>query len=147
MQALEVPTTTFSPKVRWWTDSEWFATYDRFLTPDKRPNADRHRILDRRFTLQAFAASVCHLRGASAECGVYRGTASALICATLQGTYDGAKHHGFDSFKGLPEVARTMLLGKKGNWRLPMQWLRHTWPSFPASANCTKDGFRMYSIA
>ena len=114
MLATDIPTTTFNPKVRWWTDSEWLGTYDRFLTPDKRPTADRHRILDRRFTLQAFANSVRHLRGASAECGVYRGTGSALICATLQGTYEGEKHFGFDSFEGLPEVGPNDADWKKG---------------------------------
>ncbi len=114
MSVADVPSTTFNPKVRWWTDSEWLGTYDRFLTPDKRPTADRHRILDRRFTLQAFAASVRHLRGATAECGVYRGTGSALICATLQNTYDGEKHFGFDSFEGLPEVGPNDADWKKG---------------------------------
>ena len=37
MLATDIPTTSFNPKVRWWTDSEWLGTYDRFLTPDKRP--------------------------------------------------------------------------------------------------------------
>lgn len=114
MQATSIATTTFNPKVRWWTDSEWLGTYDRFLAPDRRPTADHHRILDRRFTLQAFAASVRHLLGSTAECGVYRGTGSSLICATLCGTYHDEKHYGFDSFEGLPEVGPNDADWKKG---------------------------------
>ena len=129
MQATSIATTTFNPKVRWWTDSEWLGTYDRFLTPDRRPTADHHRILDRRFTLQAFAASVSHLLGSTAECGVYRGTGSSLICATLCGTYHDEKHYGFDSFEGLPELVQTMPIGRRGNSPRHMKSPQRIWLS------------------
>ncbi len=116
----DVCKTTFNPKVQWWTDSHWQSRFDRYLEPDRRPNTDHHRILDRRFTLQSFAASVHHLRGATAECGVHRGTGSALICATLRGTYDGNKHYGFDSFEGLPEGGPNDAAWKKGQLAVPL---------------------------
>lgn len=80
----------------WWRNREWLKPYAKFIEDD--------RLLDRRFTLIEWARSVKGLAGSTAECGVLRGTGSALICKTLEGTYTGgARHLGFDSFEGLPE--------------------------------------------
>lgn len=98
---LQLP--SFNPKTRWWTNPDWLAKYDRYIEPDSFTGEHHHRILDRRFTLQSFAGSVRRLRGATAECGVFKGVSSALICATLAGTYGDSFHYGFDSFEGLPE--------------------------------------------
>jgi len=130
MEALEVTRTTFNPKVQWWTDANWLGKYDRYLQPDKRAAQDHHRILDRRFTLQSFAASVQHLQGATAECGVHRGTGSALICATLQGSYNGEKHYGFDSFEGLPEGGPNDASWKKGQLAVPLEVARKNLSEF-----------------
>ncbi len=143
MQVSDVPKTTFNPKVQWWTDANWLDKYDRYLQPDRRSNQDHHRILDRRFTLQSFAASVRHLPGATAECGVHRGTGSALICATLQGSYNGQKHYGFDSFEGLPEGGPNDANWKKGQLAVPLELARKIWRNSLTSANWLRVGFRI----
>lgn len=120
MEVTELKPTTFNPKVQWWTDAQWLAKYGRYLHPDRRPTQDQHRILDRRFTLQSFAATVQHLPGSTAECGVHRGTGSALICATLRDSYHGEKHYGFDSFEGLPECGPNDGNWKKGQLAVPL---------------------------
>ncbi len=130
MQISDVPKTTFNPKVQWWTDANWLDKYDRYLQPDRRSNQDHHRILDRRFTLQSFAASVRHLPGATVECGVHRGTGSALICATLQGSYNGQKHYGFDSFEGLPEGGPNDANWKRGQLAVPLELARKNLAEF-----------------
>jgi O-methyltransferase len=95
---------SYHPRTRWWRDAEWLAQYDRFVLPDNFTGGHHHRILDRRFTIQQLASSVKSLSGSTAECGVFKGVSSAMICAALQGTYGNNEHHyGFDSFEGLPE--------------------------------------------
>jgi hypothetical protein len=93
---------SFNPKVQWWDNADWLAKNDRYVLPDSFTGEHHHRILDRRFTLHSFARSVSHLRGATAECGVFKGVSSAMICSALRDTYHGATHYGFDSFEGLP---------------------------------------------
>jgi O-methyltransferase len=94
----------FNPKVRWWSNPDWLRRFDRYVRPDSFTGEHHHRILDRRFTMQSFTESVRRLPGSTAECGVFKGIGSSLICATLAGSYEeGARHYGFDSFEGLPE--------------------------------------------
>jgi hypothetical protein len=94
---------SYHHQARWWNDTEWLAKYDRFILPDNFTGEHHHRILDRRYTLQQLAASVRHLHGSTAECGVFKGIGSALICATLWETYgENERHYGLDSFAGLP---------------------------------------------
>jgi O-methyltransferase len=82
--------------VAWWNDRSWLVPYSRYLP--------QPRILDRRFTLVQFARAARRLHGSTAECGVFTGVSSALICKTLEGTYGpDAFHFGFDSFEGLSE--------------------------------------------
>jgi hypothetical protein len=109
----------FNPKVRWWNDPEWLAKYDRYVLPDAFTGEHHHRILDRRFTLQSFAAAVKHLPGSTAECGVFKGIGSALICATLAGSYGPSLHYGFDSFEGLPEPDVNDAAWKQGQLATP----------------------------
>lgn len=105
----------YNRRTRWWNNGEWFARFDRFLLPDAFTGEHHHRILDRRFTLQQLAESVRELEGSTAECGVFKGVSSALICATLQGAYrNGALHYGFDSFEGLPAPGLDDADWKKG---------------------------------
>jgi O-methyltransferase len=109
----------FNLKVRWWDDPEWLKKYDRYVLPDSFTGEHHHRILDRRFTLQSFANSVKRLQGSTAECGVFKGVSSALICATLKGTYDSAAHYGFDSFEGLPEPTANDAAWQQGQLAVP----------------------------
>ncbi|MCX7397521.1 MAG: class I SAM-dependent methyltransferase [Planctomycetales bacterium] len=100
------PARTFNPKVVWWNDERWLSRFERHLRPDAGPTGvgDWKRILDRRFTLAQFAGMVLRLRGQTAECGVFTGVSSAVICEVLRDSYsDGERHWAFDSFAGLPE--------------------------------------------
>ena len=96
----------YSPRVAWLSDRSWMAPYREFLQFDSLPSAgaDETRILDRRFTLASIMKSVRGLRGSTAECGVFKGVGSAIICQALSDTYTtGQFHFAFDSFEGLPE--------------------------------------------
>jgi len=95
----------YSPRAKWAVDRAWMEPYRDILMHDAIPAAgqDETRILDRRFTIVEAARSVRSLEGSTAECGVYRGVGSGLMCAVLDGTYaQGSYHFGFDSFEGLP---------------------------------------------
>jgi hypothetical protein len=121
MQTASASRPAFNPKVRWWNSAEWLEKYDRFILPDSFTGEHHHRILDRRFTLQSLANSVRHLPGSTAECGVFKGISSALICATLNGTYHDASHFGFDSFEGLPECGANDGAWYKGQLATPLE--------------------------
>ncbi|HEY2882168.1 MAG TPA: TylF/MycF/NovP-related O-methyltransferase [Pirellulales bacterium] len=88
----------------WLNDWAWLKPYEKYLGPDAANGMPKTRVIDRRFTLIQFARAVKQLRGSTAECGVLGGVGSAMICKTLQQTYqDDEQHWGFDSFEGLPE--------------------------------------------
>lgn len=55
--------------------------------------------LDRKYALDQLTQLVTHLPGDTAECGVYQGASSYLICRRMSGL--GKLHHVFDSFEGL----------------------------------------------
>lgn len=118
----------YSPRVSWFLDRSWAAPYRDFLQQDSVPSAgaDETRILDRRFTLVSTVKAVRGLSGNSAECGVFKGVGSAIICETLAGTYSADEgHFGFDSFEGLPEPqevdrdAKQRLHWKAGDLAVP----------------------------
>ncbi len=93
----------YKSHVSWWANRAWTEQYLPYLRIDARPGYDETRILDRRYSLIQFANSVRERRGHTAECGVFRGVASALICQTLAHDYrDGERHYGFDAWEGLP---------------------------------------------
>ena len=56
---------------------------------------------DRKHILQSLARSVANREGDTAECGVFEGASSLLICDAMDVTSD-YRHHAFDSFEGLP---------------------------------------------
>lgn len=93
----------YASGVAWWLDRSWSTPYKRFLARDQHSHKDDDtRILDRRFQLMRFAESVAKISGSTAECGVYRGIGSAMICQTLKATYAShERHFGFDSFAGV----------------------------------------------
>ena len=99
----------YKPHIAWWHDRAWLAPLAPYLDDAKN--------LDRRFTLVQWARSVQRLCGSTAECGVYTGVGSALICKALEGTYGGGELHlGFDSFQGLSApVARDMCSATRTN--------------------------------
>jgi hypothetical protein len=55
---------------------------------------------DKEYQLFQLAKSVANLEGDTAECGVFRGKGSFLICKALQESRPFT-HHAFDSFEGL----------------------------------------------
>ena len=81
----------------WLRDGEFLALYERL------EGTRNYRSLDRKYTLDQLARSVREVQGDTAECGVFRGTSSYLICRALRGT--GKEHHVFDSFAGLSAPA------------------------------------------
>jgi O-methyltransferase len=123
----------FNPKVRWWSDAAFLARYGRHVQPDALEGRYHpHRILDRRFTLAQFAGSVRHLRGSTAECGVFKGIGSALVCEALRDTYrDGERHFGFDSFEGLPEPGPNDANWQRGDLAQPIDVARRHLDEFP----------------
>ncbi|MBI9082633.1 MAG: class I SAM-dependent methyltransferase [Desulfobacterales bacterium] len=55
--------------------------------------------LDRRYTLDQFVKQALPVAGDTAECGVFNGASSLLICNRIDGI--GKLHHVFDSFEGI----------------------------------------------
>lgn len=110
--------------VAWWADRSWLSPYEKYLEADRHPGQPKTRILDRRFTLLQFVKAVRQLPGCTAECGVFSGVASALICKALEGTYqDGEHHFGFDSFEGLPEPTKLDRLTSSSHlWSKGAHW-------------------------
>jgi O-methyltransferase len=82
------------PQMGWWHDADFNAYLERF---DERRGFNTHR----RWTLWQLVRLVTAVEGDTAECGVFRGASSWLICAATEG--NGRKHHLFDSFEGLSE--------------------------------------------
>jgi len=90
----------------WPNDWTWLEQYKKYLGPDGASGQPKTRIIDRRFTLIQLAKTVRKVRGSTGECGVLGGVGSAMICKTLEKTYQNDEFHwGFDSFEGLSEPA------------------------------------------
>jgi hypothetical protein len=130
----------YSPRVGWLSDRTWMAPYSEFLKYDSMPEAgaDETRILDRRFTLASTLKAVRELHGSTAECGVFKGVGSAMICQTLAATYAADElHFAFDSFEGLPEPqevdrdANQRLHWKAGDLAVPEAMAKSLLARFP----------------
>ncbi|MEO8901663.1 MAG: TylF/MycF/NovP-related O-methyltransferase [Polyangiaceae bacterium] len=80
------------PQIGWWLDPAFNDYLRRFGELDGM-NGDRKWML---FQLCRMSHSI---PGDTAECGVFRGASSYLICLANDGT--GKRHHLFDSFEGL----------------------------------------------
>lgn len=78
----------------WWRDPEFNAYLDRFR---ERHGFNTHR----KWTLWQLLRLIEDVEGDTAECGVFEGASSWLICAGTSGK--GRMHHLFDSFEGLSE--------------------------------------------
>jgi hypothetical protein len=123
----------------WLLDAGWRAPYEKYLEGDARKRRSSLRIGDRRFVLVQLARSVLGLEGSTAECGVYTGVGSALICKTLMETYgEKDRHFGFDSFEGVAEPGeadRSSLATwwKKGDLATPIEVARGRLEEFPFS--------------
>jgi O-methyltransferase len=76
----------------WWHDSSFNAYLERF---GERKGFNTHR----RWMLWQLLRLVRDVPGNTAECGVFEGSSSWLICSAIEGS--GRFHHLFDSFEGL----------------------------------------------
>jgi O-methyltransferase len=79
----------------WLEDEQFLQVWKSFREGDDK-------IRDRRFSLYQLARSAQNLRGDTAECGVWRGAGSYLICKATEAP--GRMHHVFDSFEGIAEA-------------------------------------------
>jgi hypothetical protein len=79
-------------QMEWWGDPDFNAFLDRF---GERRGFNTHR----RWMLWQLLRLIRDVPGDTAECGVFEGSSSWLICAAIQSS--GRTHHLFDSFEGL----------------------------------------------
>jgi hypothetical protein len=95
---LLVPSYRFKwPQLDWWKNEEFTRYLDR---------VGELGVLntDRKWMVHQLLRLVAHLPGDTAECGVFRGATSYLICCANEESQAGDKtHHLFDSFEGLSE--------------------------------------------
>jgi hypothetical protein len=80
------------PHMEWWDDADFNAYLERF---GERQGFNTHR----KWMLWQLLRLTAKVEGDTAECGVFAGASSWLICAANRGT--GRTHHLFDSFEGL----------------------------------------------
>jgi len=76
-------------------DREFLKTYELLVGKN-----DYHS-LDRKYALAELLKLTDHVAGDTAECGVFEGASSYLICSHTAAS--GKKHHVFDSFEGLSQ--------------------------------------------
>jgi O-methyltransferase len=88
------PEYRFSDFGRTFLKDEAFLSYFNSLV-----GTDNYHSIDRKFTLSQLMKLTDAVPGDTAECGVYQGASSYLICR--HNARAGKKHHLFDSFKGL----------------------------------------------
>jgi hypothetical protein len=79
-------------QIDWWSNTEFNTYLDQFR---ERKTFNTHR----RWMLWQLLRLIPDVPGDTAECGVYEGSSSWLICSAIEGT--GRMHHLFDSFEGL----------------------------------------------
>lgn len=84
------------PQMKWWDHAD----FNRYLAKfDELPGMNT----DRRWMVKELLRLVEHIPGDTAECGVYNGSTSYLICAANARSTQLKTHFGFDSFAGLSE--------------------------------------------
>lgn len=96
--ALLVPSYRFKwPQLDWWKNEKFTRYLDRFGELGVLNT-------DRKWMVYQLLRLVADVPGDTAECGVYRGATSYLICCANRQSRAGAKtHHVFDSFEGLSQ--------------------------------------------
>jgi O-methyltransferase len=80
------------PRLDWWHDERFNSFLERF---DEMGGLNA----DRKFMVAQLLRLTEHIPGNTAECGVFAGASSLLICCANEGTEK--QHHVFDSFEGL----------------------------------------------
>jgi len=123
---LLVPSYRFKwPQLDWWRN-EGFTRYLDTFGELGGLNADR------KWMVYQLARLVGHVPGDTAECGVFRGATSYLVCcANEQSSAASKTHHVFDSFQGLSEPG--MVDGKHwaaGDLRCDLELVRKALAGF-----------------
>lgn len=95
--AVLVPDYRFKwPQQGWWYDETFNAYLDRF-NERRMPNSDR------RWMMYQLLRMIDTVPGDTAECGVYDGAGSWIVCAMNRQSAQARTHFVFDSFEGLSE--------------------------------------------
>jgi O-methyltransferase len=81
------------PSLAWWRDPEFNAFFERY--------GEIQENMDRRWMLYQLALMSTHVPGDTAECGVWQGAGSYLICKATQSGAQQRTHFLFDSFQGV----------------------------------------------
>lgn len=115
------------PQLDWWRDPRFDAYLERF---DETGGMNT----DRRFALCQLLRLVDDVAGDTAECGVYAGCSSYLICrANLTAAAGPRVHHLFDSFEGLSgRSERDGTHWDVGDLRCELETLRRNLAEFDA---------------
>lgn len=87
------------PQMDWWK-IEWFTEYLVRFGEDKSFNSDRKWMVHQLLRL------VGAVEGDTAECGVYKGSTSWLVCKANKEAIHARTHYVFDSFKGLSKPSK-----------------------------------------
>jgi len=85
----------YNRNLDWLQDTETLKVWQGF-------NQQARHITDRKFILESMAQYTSHVPGDTAECGVFDGGSSYLMCRANINK-QGVEHHVFDSFEGLSE--------------------------------------------
>jgi len=98
-----------------------FSEYGRIWLEDKdfikwyKKTAENNHSADRKYFLKNLIKAVLHLKGDAAECGIYKGETSFLMCEALKNT--NKTLYLFDSFEGLSEpIKEDGTYWQKGNF-------------------------------
>jgi hypothetical protein len=85
----------YKPTLLWQNDQEYLQAWNAFQ--------DAGNYIDpRKYILYSMAKSLAHIPGDTAECGVFNGGSSFLMCMANRHK-EGRCHHAFDSFEGLSQ--------------------------------------------
>lgn len=107
-----VPSYRFKwPQLQWWQNQMFTRYLERFGELEALNT-------DRKWTIYQLLRLATDVPGDTAECGVFRGATSYLICCANKESSHPKTHHLFDSFEGLSEpVANDGAHWSKGDLR------------------------------
>lgn len=112
----------------WLRDAEFSAFLERFGQLDDS-NAHRYWMLDQ------LQQQTRHLSGDTAECGVFKGAGSYLICKRNAISPHSRRHHVFDSFQGISDPGKKDgQFWSKGDLSCPMDTVTENLSEFGSNA-------------
>jgi hypothetical protein len=123
---LFVPSYRFKwPQLDWWKDNAFTDYLDQFGELGMLNS-------DRKWMVYQLLRLVANVPGDTAECGVYRGATSYLICCANRESRAGDKtHHLFDSFEGLSQPGLADgTHWSEGDLQCEMETVRHALSNF-----------------